>query len=88
MANTSFMTLHRPAALVVLTLGTLVLAASATGVVLELRTVNGDFPLAQLLVAVVVGVGMFKAAAVLGRDRLNLGAVGRTPQRWDSATHR
>jgi hypothetical protein len=63
------MTMNRTAALVVLTLGTLMIIASATGVVLELRAEIGDFPLAQLLVAVLVGVAMFRAAVVLRRER-------------------
>jgi hypothetical protein len=57
------------AAVVVLTLGALVLLASATGVVLELRAESGDFPLAQLLVAVLAGAAMPRAAAVLRHER-------------------
>lgn len=61
--------MNRTAATVVLTLGALVLLASATSIVLALRAEDGRFPLAQIPLALLVAVGMLRAVAVLRRER-------------------
>lgn len=60
---------NRTAALITLTLGALVLIASATGMALALRREGGEFPLGQLLLALLVATGMSRALAVLRRER-------------------
>jgi len=60
---------NRTAALIILTLGALVLIASATGIVVALGSEGGDFPLGQLLLALLVAIGMSRAVAVLRRER-------------------